>query len=263
MIAFNIDITNTNITMKVGSVRDMVISYRVPIIPLLATDSCMHGDNMDATEELRIFYHEVRRSLNDLEDSILNHNILRDAESGRLTMDHIKRFAINQWYIVNHDLRSLAVMLSRSRDLEELEYFKEAVDADYKALKSLADLLEELGIRVARPAEMSILPAAVAYTHYISWLAHYSSIGVIAFAFAVNFPVWGQVSTKFGDSIGRIYRVKNLGFFQVFRPPYERFIERSLSIASKYYPEEKRDMITASRNIQAYEKMFWDSIYTG
>lgn len=218
---------------------------------------------MGAAEELRSFYHEVRRSLKDLEDGVLNHTILRDAEVGRLTMDHIKRFTINQWYIVNHDLRSLAVMLSRSRDLEELEYFKEAVDVDYKALKALANLLEELGIRATNPAEMSIFPAAVAYTHYISWLAHYASIGVIAFAFAVNFPVWGEASTRFGDSIGRIYGLKNLGFFQVFRPPYERFIERSLSIASKYYPEEKPAMVTAARNIQAYEKMFWDSIYTG
>lgn len=221
------------------------------------------GDKVSTAEEIRNFYHEVRRSLNDLESSILNHAILRDAEGGRLTMDHIKRFAINQWYIVNHDLRSLALMLSRSRDLEELEYFKEAVDVDYKALKALASLLEELGIRATNPAEMSVLPAAVAYTHYISWLAHYSSIGVIAFAFAVNFPVWGQASTRFGDSIGRIYGVKSLGFFQVFRPPYEQFIERSLSIASKYYPEEKLAMITAARNIQAYEKMFWDGIYTG
>ncbi|MEM4971798.1 MAG: TenA family transcriptional regulator, partial [Sulfolobales archaeon] len=140
---------------------------------------------------------------------------------------------------------------------------RDAVDVDYRALQGLADLLRELGVELRRPSEIDVSPYAIAYTHYISWLASYASIGVIAFAFAINFPAWGEASTKFGDALRNRYGYKSLGFFQVFRPPYEPFIERSLSIASKYYPRDRDAMRQAATIIQHYEKMFWDSIYKG
>jgi thiaminase len=212
--------------------------------------------------DVRGFYNEVRESLKSVEIEIVNHPLVVDAFNGRLGVEAIKRFVINQWYIVNHDLRSLALMLSRARDMEELSYFRDAVDADYRALQGLADLLRELGIEPRRPSDIDVSPQATAYTHYISWLAHYASIGVIAFAFAVNFPIWGEASTRFGDALGSRYGYKSLGFFQVFRPPYDQFIERSLAIASKYYPDDKEFMRQAAKMIQHYEKLFWDSIYS-
>lgn len=164
---------------------------------------------------------------------------------------------------MNYDLRSLALIMSRSGDEEELEYFKQAVDVDYTALRELAALLEELGIPRQRPSEISVSPAAIAYTHYISWLASYANPGVIAFAFAVNLPSWGAACSSLGEALGTRYGVKNLGFFRIFRGPYEAFIERSLSIASKYVQQHERSMVVAAGKIQAYEKMFWDSIYRG
>lgn len=211
--------------------------------------------------DVRVFYREVRESLRSIENEIVNHPFVRDSIEGRLGVDAIKRFAVNQWYIVNHDLRSLAIMLSRASDMDELLYFRDAIDVDYKALQGLADLLKELGVELRRPSEMDVSPYAVAYTHYISWLASYASIGVIAFAFAVNFPAWGEASTKLGDALKNRYGYRSLGFFQVFRPPYEPFIERSLAIAPKYYPRDREAMRQAAIKIQRYEKMFWDSIY--
>ena len=93
---------------------------------------------------------------------------------------------------------------------------------DYRALQGLVELLRELGLEARKPSEVEVSPAAVEYTHYISWLAHYASIGVIAFAFAVNFPVWGKASTRFGEALGKRYGFKSLGFFQVFKTPFVR-----------------------------------------
>ncbi len=211
--------------------------------------------------DVRSLYEDVRRSLKDLEERILRHPMIVEAAEGRLSVEAIKRFAINQWYIVNHDLRSLAAMLSRARDMDEIDYFKSALDVDYKALHELKSFLTELGIEPVKPSEASVRPAAVSYTHYISWLSQYASPGVIAFAFAVNFPAWGQASTALGDALAKKYGYRNLGFFRIFNPPYDQFIERSLAIASKYYPAEKGSMVAASKMIQRYELMFWDSVY--
>jgi len=211
--------------------------------------------------DIKSFYEDLRRSLKDLEERVIKHPMISEALEGRLSIDAIKRFAINQWYIVNHDLRSLAVMLSRARDMDEIDYFKAAVDVDYRALQELKSFLIELGIEPVKPSEASVRPMAVAYTHYISWLSQYASPGVIAFAFAVNFPTWGQASSTLGDALEKRYGYKNLGFFKIFSPPYDQFIERSLAIASKYYPAEKGSMAVAATLIQKYEGMFWDSVY--
>ncbi len=213
--------------------------------------------------DIRVFYDEVRFSLRDLEERILKHPLVTEASEGRLGVDVIRRFAINQWYIVNHDLRSLAAMLSRARDMDEVDYFKSAVDVDYRALHELIGFLKELGIELVRPSEAPVSPSAVAYTHYISWLSQYASPGVIAFAFAINLPAWGSASTSLGESLAKRYGYRSLGFFKIFNPPYDQFIDRSLAIASKYYPAEKSSMRVAATLIQGYELMFWDSVYKG
>jgi len=117
--------------------------------------------------DVRKFYEEVRASLGEVEREIIGHPILRDAEERRLGVDAIRRLAINQWYIVNHDLRSLAIMLSRSSNMEELSYFRDAVEVDYRALQGLVELLRELGLETRKPSEVEASPAAVAYTHHI------------------------------------------------------------------------------------------------
>lgn len=214
-------------------------------------------------ERARELYNRVRRDLSELERQIVGHPLLVDAKEGRLGIEAVRRFASNQWYIVNHDLRSLAIMMSRSSDGEELEYFKRAVDLDYEALRGLAALLDELGIPRGRPSEAEISPAATAYTHYIAWLALYASPGAVAFAFAVNLPTWGAACSSLGEALRAKYGIKSLEFFQAFRGPYEPFIERSLAIASRYVGQHGGLMVAAARTIQAYEKMFWDSIYRG
>ncbi|MFP3484920.1 MAG: TenA family transcriptional regulator, partial [Vulcanisaeta sp.] len=140
----------------------------------------------------------VRRELEPLNNQILNHPLIRDAEDGKLGMNTIRAFVINQWYIINHDLRSLAIGLSRSRTVEELEFFKTLLDGDYVALHELMKLMRELGIEVKDPVTLEVMPEAIQYTHYLSWLANYAATREFALAITVNMPVWGSNVTRLG-----------------------------------------------------------------
>jgi len=204
---------------------------------------------------------EVRRELKPLNDQILNHPLLIDAEAGGLKIDVIKRFAINQWYIVNFDLRSLCIGASRTTNFQELKIFKQLVDGDYYALNELVKLMQELGLSTEDPLLHEVSSEAISYTHYISWLANYSTPQEFLFAGIVNLPVWGSAVTRFGKALKEKYGIKNVGFFEAFKGPYEPLEGEVLKVVEGKI--EKNRVKRISKVIQDYEKKFWDSIYYG
>ncbi|BDC18737.1 TenA family transcriptional regulator [Acidianus sp. HS-5] len=196
----------------------------------------------------------IRKELEGLNSQVLNHNILKIAQEGKLKREVIEALVINQWYIVNHDLRSIAIGLSRSTDLEELELFKILLDGDYSALKELIKLMKELNLEVRDPLTYNVSPQAVSYTHYLAWLANYSKPTEFLFALIVNLQVWSKVITGLGDSL-RKYGIKETGFFDSFKVSYTEVENR---IAKLVEGEDVRRLRTIAFTIQQYEKDFWD-----
>ncbi|MCG2881065.1 MAG: TenA family transcriptional regulator [Vulcanisaeta sp.] len=204
----------------------------------------------------------VRRELEPLNNQILNHPLIREAEDGKLGMNTIRAFVINQWYIINHDLRSLAIGLSRSRTVEELEFFKTLLDGDYVALHELMKLMRELGIEVKDPVTLEVMPEAIQYTHYLSWLANYAATREFALVITVNVPVWGSNVTRLGNALRSRYGIREVGFFDVFKGPYTELEDSAVRIAGDLDGESAVRVMNMARIIQAYEKAFWDAVYS-
>ncbi|MET1102239.1 MAG: TenA family transcriptional regulator [Pyrodictiaceae archaeon] len=199
---------------------------------------------------------ELRRILEPLNKEILEHPVLVLAEEGRLPRESIRRFVVNQLYIVPHDMRSLARLLSRSRAIDEIEFFKQALDGDYKALHALRRLAGELGIDPDNPGEPD--PDATAYTHYLAWLSSYASLGEAAVALIVNLPVWGANATRLGRALRERYGITETEFFELFSGPYDG-LERAAEPIIERYLDMKAYRIVA-KTIQHYEKKFWDAL---
>jgi len=96
----------------------------------------------------------------------LNREIAKAAESPSWEM--LRRFVQNQLYIVPHDLKALSVAMAKARAPDEYKFVKMLVDGDYAAYNALLKLAEELGVEFRWH---DVDPAAVAYTHFLSWLA--------------------------------------------------------------------------------------------
>ncbi len=205
---------------------------------------------------------DIRRALEPLNEAILNHPMIRDAEEGKLPISTIKAFAMNQWYIVNHDLRSLAIALSRARNIIELEFMKMLLDGDYNALHELMKLMKELGIEARDPLTLEVIPEAVQYTHYLAWLANYADTREFALAIIVNMPVWGQNVARLGEALRSRYGIREVGFFEAFRGPFTELENKALEVIEGIGEQS----IIRARNmafiIQNYEKAFWDAIYS-
>lgn len=206
---------------------------------------------------------EVRSGLAPLNEKIINHPYIVDAEKGLLPPNKIRAFAANQYYIVSFDTRSLAVMLSRSRNLEELRFFEKMVKGDLEGLSHLLKMTEALGFTSPELEVYAPIPEAVAYTHYLSTLAQFASPGVQAVALVANLPVWGSNCGRLSKALRERYQINETSFLDLFSAPTEGMEADALQIVDCYLPEEEKLARRAARFIQAYELMFWDGVYRG
>lgn len=206
------------------------------------------------------FLEKTRSWLAPLNMRILDHPYISEAEKGSLPLDRVKAFAANQYYIVSHDARSLALIVSRSTSGEELEFFNTILKGDVEALPLLIRMAEALGWRVSDLEDYTPIPEAVAYAHYLTALAHFASPGEQAVALIVNLPIWGSNCKRLSMALKEKYGIEETSFLDLFAQPMAKSEEAALSIINRYLPEEKR-MRRVARLIQAYELMFWDGIY--
>ncbi|MEM4297406.1 MAG: TenA family transcriptional regulator [Nitrososphaerota archaeon] len=205
----------------------------------------------------------LRKELERENERILNNEFLKEAEKGTLEKEKIRLFAVQQNYIVSYDLRSLATMLARSQNQDELEFFYTLVVGDKEALRQLRAFSEELGLRRNEVEKSPILAEAVAYTHYLAWLAHYANAGEQATALVVNLPIWGSVVKRLGSALKENYSIKQTGFFELFAGPYDALEGLALKVMEGYIDEHKDGMERCARLIQRYELMFWEGVYRG
>ena len=122
-----------------------------------------------------------------------------------------------------------------------------------------------LGLSETQLREHEPLAGAHAYTCYMAWLALYASDAEIAAAYLVNFPAWGE-------NCGRLSRIlterfglgeKEVAFFDLFASPPATFEANALSVIQQGLDRgtEPRLIQRAARLLQAYELMYWDTLY--
>ncbi|ABO09306.1 thiaminase II/PqqC family protein [Pyrobaculum calidifontis] len=182
----------------------------------------------------------------------LNREIAKAVE--RPSWEMLRRFVQNQLYIVPHDLKALSVAMAKARAPDEYTFVKMLVDGDYAAYNALLKLAEELRVEFRW---RDIDPAAVAYTHFLSWLALHGTLGDLAVALVVNLPVWGANCLKLAEW-ARANGVKHVEFLEIFKGPYHELERLAEEVARRYEDMEK--YIYVAKAIQRYELDFWRAI---
>lgn len=172
----------------------------------------------------------------------------------RPSWEALRRFVANQLYIVPHDLKALSAAMPKAKEPDEYGFVKALVDGDYKALQLLRELAEEIGVSFSWEA---LDPSAVAYTHFLSWLALHGTMGDLAVAMTVNLPVWGGNCSALAKW-AREQGVKKLGFLEMFAGPYDELEAAAEAIAQRYLDWGRYRFV--ARAIQRYELEFWRAV---
>ncbi|MFB6490614.1 MAG: TenA family transcriptional regulator [Thermoproteus sp. AZ2] len=183
----------------------------------------------------------------------LNEAVFRAPAVAQPSLDAVKRFVLNQLYIVPSDLKALSASMHKAKSEDEYKFVKILIDGDYAALSALRAMAEELGVA----ASYQVDPAAVAYTHFLSWLALNGTMGDLAVAMTVNLPVWGSACAALSKWLkSKGYR--RTEFLDAFAGPYNELEALAEPIAERYLDLGR--YLHVARAIQTYECLFWYSI---
>jgi thiaminase len=215
--------------------------------------------------DARTLLKEIRQDLQPVTEQLLRHPYMQALEEGKIGRESLRLFAGEQYNIIASDLKSAAYLVSRFGSTSNRDFFLDVVQGERAAWDALLAFAHALGLSETQLREHEPLPGAHAYTCYMAWLALYASDAEIAGAYLVNFPAWGE-------NCGRLSRIlkerfglgeKDVAFFDLFASPPATFEVNALSIIQQELDRgtEPRLIQRAVRLLQAYELMYWDTLY--
>lgn len=208
---------------------------------------------------------ETRAQLKAVEDKLFAHPYLSAVEEGRINREKLRLFAGEQYYIINSDLRSVALLVSRPGHGPSRDFFLGALQGEAAARDALLAFAEALEMSEDDLRAHEPMPGCQAYPAYVAWLAAYGSAADFAAAFLVNLPAWGSSCARMSAALKGKYGLSSeaVAFFDLFAVPAPEFEADSLRVIQDGLDRgvDLRGVARAARLIQAYELMYWDTLY--
>jgi len=209
----------------------------------------------------------VRQDLQTVTEQLLRHPYVQALEQGQIGREKLRLFAGEQYSIIASDLKSVASLLSRFGSAPSRDFFLGILQGERAAWDALLTFAEALGLSEAQLSEHEPLAGAHAYTCYMAWLALYASDAEVAAAYLVNFPAWGQNCGRLSGILKERFGLgeKEVAFFDLFASPPITFEADAVSVIQQGLDRgiEPRLIQRAARLLQAYELMYWDTLYGG
>src|SRR3990170_6412389 len=164
---------------------------------------------------------ETRAQLKAVEDKLFAHPYLSAVEEGRIAKEKLCLFAGEQYYIINADLRSVALLVSRQGHGPNREFFLGALQGEAAAGDALLAFARALEMSEDDLRSYEPKPGCQAYPAYVAWLAVYGSAADFAAAFLVNLAAWGSSCARMSAALkGRYgFLPEGGGVFHPFSPP--------------------------------------------
>ena len=207
----------------------------------------------------------IRQDLQAVTEQLLRHPYVQALQEGKIGQEKLRLFAGEQYSIIASDLKSVAYLVSRFGSAPSRDFFLGILHGERAAWDALLTFADALGLSEAQLREHEPLAGAHAYTCYMAWLALYASDAEIAAAYLVNFPAWGQNCGRLSGILQERFRLgeKEVTFFDLFASPPATFEANALSVIQQGLDRgiEPRLIQRAARLLQAYEVMYWDSLY--
>ncbi|MSQ33148.1 MAG: transcriptional regulator [Dehalococcoidia bacterium] len=208
---------------------------------------------------------QVRRELQPLERRIREHPYLQAVEKGAVPRDKLRLFVGGQRRIIESDLSSVALMVSRCVTPAGRGFFLQVLQGEDAALAALHPLAAALGLDEAwlRAYEPSL--ECQAYPHLMAWMALHAAEAEMAGALVINFAAWGANCGRLDAALRARYRLgaDATSFFQLFAaPPSPELQEAATTVLEEGLAAgvSGARIRRAARLLQASELMFWDGI---
>lgn len=208
---------------------------------------------------------ETRRQLQPIAEKLATHRYLTAVEGARLAREKLRLVAGGQYYIINSDLRSIALLLNRHAHLPSGDYLLRSLQSEASARDALPAFARALRMGEDDLQAYEPLPGCQAYPAYVSWLALYGSDAAFAAAFLVNLPAWAANCARMSVAFKAKYGLapEAVAFFDLFAAPAAEFEADSLRVIQGGLDRgvDPVSISRAARLLQAYELLYWDALH--
>lgn len=243
----------------------VILAVLLAAAPLAAADG---GGQLAAAkaaseQQARKLIAELREELAPVEDQIRNHPFLDALEQGEAPIETLEGFAVEEFYIIQSDLRSDALLVSRFGISPGGELFRGLVDGERIAFDLIRRFAAALGID-DQLALSEPRAGGQAFANAVVSLAAYRNQAEVAAAFLVNFGVFGENTARMAQALQDQYgfSAEDVEFFTFFGEPIPGFEEAALEVIADGLEQgaEPREIKRAARLLQEYELQFWDTV---
>ena len=207
---------------------------------------------------------DLRAELADVEDEIRNHPFLDALESGEAPISTLKGFAVEEYHIIQSDLRSQALLTSRFGATPSGDFFRGLLGGERLAFDLIRRFGAAVGLSDTQLAQLSPRAGAQAFPNAVAAMAAFRSQAEAAAAFLLNFGVFGENTARMATALQEVYGFtpEEVEFFSFFGTPIPGFEEAALEViaAGLRSGVKVRDIKRAARQLQEYELQFWDTV---
>jgi len=218
----------------------------------------------DPLRDARRLAEQLRAELKPVDDQIARSPYLTALEHHQVSLDNLRKFVGEEYYISRSDLRSNAQMASRFGTQPHGQFFIDLTTGEAQGLALLLDFARALGLSEQDLQAYEPRPGAQTYPSYAAWLAFYGSQADIAAAYLLNFPVFGANTGRMGVALRNVYgfSAKDTAYFDYFGSLPPSFENDALNVIQDGLNScaSTPDIRRAARLLQAYEKDFWDTV---
>jgi len=208
---------------------------------------------------------DARKAIASTEERIRRHPYLEALEVRGVEKGKLALFAGQQCHIIESDLRSVALTVSRAESQAARDFLGGMLQGERAALESLGHFGRAVGLSPEQLHAAEPLPGAFAYSAYVTWLATYGTAAEFVGAFLVNLTAWGQNCGRISRALQAGYGLsgQDVAFFDLFASAPPGFEEQGLAVVEEGlgHGADPLRIRRAARLLQGFELLYWDTMW--
>lgn len=206
---------------------------------------------------------ELRLNLETLIKKITTHPYLDALEQHQAPEDSLKLLATQQYLIVTNGIRNIALMVSRFGHLPSKKILNDFLQAEFAVQEAVQRFAKAVGLAEQDLPQAKILPGALMFSYYETFLCVYGSDADLITAFFFDAQVWIRNARRVSTALQTHYHLSQeaVTFFEMYAnyqaseeavlPPLEAALARGVPA------QQVRE---ATRLLLEYELSFWDAM---
>jgi pyrroloquinoline quinone (PQQ) biosynthesis protein C len=208
---------------------------------------------------------DARKAIASTEERIRRHPYLEALEARGVEKGKLALFAGQQCHIIESDLRSVALIVSRAESQGARDFLSRMLQGERAALEALGPFGKAVGLSPEQLHAAEPLPGAFAYSAYVTWLATYGTAAEFVGAFLVNLQAWGENCGRISRALQAGYGLsgQDVAFFDLFASAPPGFEEQGLAVVEEGLGQgaDPVRIRRAARLLQGFELLYWDTMW--